>query len=59
MILPWLNALEKGQKIIEEVVVKCWKKLIVEVVLKWPLGEHGGLRKMHGFDKGRNEVDWG
>ena len=23
------------------------------------LGEHGGSREMHEFDKGTNEVEWG
>ena len=36
---------------IEEYVVKCMNVLVVVIVWKWPLGEHGGSGDVQGFDK--------
>ena len=34
------------------------KYLIVEIVWKWPLGEHGGSGDVQGFDQEGKEVEW-
>ena len=33
-------------------------ELIVKIVWKQPLGEHGGSRDVQGFDKEGKEVKW-
>ena len=33
-------------------------ELIVKIVWKWPLGEHGGSGDVQGFDKEGKEVEW-
>ena len=35
-----------------------WIYWLLNLEWKWPLGEHGGLGDVHGFDQERKEVEW-